>query len=239
MATGAPGTNGVWQYGEDDSETTFSALLNKAASTTDTQLGLDRARLTTLEARRLSALSPVVPSSVVVSSGSGSFNSTTGLVTFTGATSISVNGCFTSTYTNYRVILHQMRSNTSNTAVKFRLRSAGTDYTTNQYYTNGIVQTGTAAMTQYFVMNGTWLDFGAQPSSGSDNYGFFSFDISSPQVTGTMKTVTGSGYGFQASTAAFHVSGLVGVTSSYDGFTIFTNSAATFNGKISVMGYNQ
>lgn len=50
MATGAPGTNGVWQYGEDDSEATFSALLNKAASTTDTQIGLDRARLTALEA---------------------------------------------------------------------------------------------------------------------------------------------------------------------------------------------
>lgn len=50
MATGAPGTNGVWQYGEDDSETTFSALLNKVASTTNTQIGLDRTRLTALEA---------------------------------------------------------------------------------------------------------------------------------------------------------------------------------------------
>lgn len=50
MATGAPGSNGVWVYGEDDSEATFSALLNKAASTTNTQLGLDRARLTALEA---------------------------------------------------------------------------------------------------------------------------------------------------------------------------------------------
>lgn len=49
MATGAPGTNGVWQYGEDDSEATFSALLNKAASTTDTQIGADRTRLTALE----------------------------------------------------------------------------------------------------------------------------------------------------------------------------------------------
>lgn len=49
MATGAPGTNGVWQYGEDDSEATFSALLNKVASTTNTQIGLDRARLATLE----------------------------------------------------------------------------------------------------------------------------------------------------------------------------------------------
>jgi hypothetical protein len=50
MATGSPGTNGVWQYGEDDSEATFSALLNKAASTTDTAIGLDRGRLTNLEA---------------------------------------------------------------------------------------------------------------------------------------------------------------------------------------------
>jgi hypothetical protein len=50
MATGSPGANGVWQYGEDDSEPTFSELLNKAASTTDTQIGLDRDRITDLEA---------------------------------------------------------------------------------------------------------------------------------------------------------------------------------------------
>lgn len=52
MATGSPGTNGVWQYGEDDSEATFSALLNKAASTTDTQIGADRTRITSLEGTR-------------------------------------------------------------------------------------------------------------------------------------------------------------------------------------------
>lgn len=51
MATGAPGTNGVWQYGEDDSEATFSALLNKVASTTNTQIGVDRGRLTTAEGK--------------------------------------------------------------------------------------------------------------------------------------------------------------------------------------------
>lgn len=50
MATGAPGTNGVWLYGEDDSEATFSTLLNKAGTTVNTQIGLDRARLTALEA---------------------------------------------------------------------------------------------------------------------------------------------------------------------------------------------
>lgn len=39
MATGALDANGIWQYGEDDSETTFSALLNKVASSTSTQIG--------------------------------------------------------------------------------------------------------------------------------------------------------------------------------------------------------
>lgn len=40
MATGALDTNGIWQYGEDDSEATFSALLNKVASSTSTQVGV-------------------------------------------------------------------------------------------------------------------------------------------------------------------------------------------------------
>jgi hypothetical protein len=54
MATGSPGSNGVWLYGEDDSEATFSALLNKAGTTVNTQLGADRTRLTSLESRATS-----------------------------------------------------------------------------------------------------------------------------------------------------------------------------------------
>jgi hypothetical protein len=40
MATGALDANGIWQYGEDDSEATFSALLNKLGASTSTQVGL-------------------------------------------------------------------------------------------------------------------------------------------------------------------------------------------------------
>lgn len=39
MATGALDSNGIWQYGEDDSNTTFSALLNRLGSSTSTQMG--------------------------------------------------------------------------------------------------------------------------------------------------------------------------------------------------------
>lgn len=39
MATGALDANGIWIYGEDDSEATFSALLNKLGSSTSTEIG--------------------------------------------------------------------------------------------------------------------------------------------------------------------------------------------------------
>jgi hypothetical protein len=38
MATGALDANGIWQYGEDDSEPTFSGLLNKLGESTSDQI---------------------------------------------------------------------------------------------------------------------------------------------------------------------------------------------------------
>lgn len=49
MATGANDAQGIWQYGEDDSNATFSALMNRLGTSTSTQFGVDRGRLTTLE----------------------------------------------------------------------------------------------------------------------------------------------------------------------------------------------
>lgn len=233
MATGAPGTNGVWQYGEDDSEATFSALLNKVASTTDTQIGTDRGRLTTLEARKLSALTPVVPSSVSVASGSGSFNSTTGVITFTGATSISINGCFTSTYKNYKIMMFDSITNTVNSAIKFRLRNSGTD-STGLYYQRGFTNAGTT-LAAYTASNITWWDLAAPPFAAV--WGSFSMDIFAPQIAQrTSANFTSVGY----STDVNAVGGglLHDAASIYDGFSIITNSAATFTGKLQIMGYN-
>jgi hypothetical protein len=39
MATGSLDANGIWIYGEDDSEATFSALLNKLGDSTSDQIG--------------------------------------------------------------------------------------------------------------------------------------------------------------------------------------------------------
>jgi hypothetical protein len=49
-------------------------------------------------------LAKIVPSSVAVGSGTGS-SDTTGKVTFSGASTVSLNGVFTSSYRNYKIIV--------------------------------------------------------------------------------------------------------------------------------------
>lgn len=45
MATGSLDANGIWIYGEDDSEATFSALLNKLGDSTSDAVGLVNSKL--------------------------------------------------------------------------------------------------------------------------------------------------------------------------------------------------
>jgi len=72
-------------------------------------------------------LTQVTPTSIANSGGSSSLSG--GAVTFTGVTSISLNGVFTSTYENYFVIATVTAS--AGTATKVRLGNAGTDTTTS------------------------------------------------------------------------------------------------------------
>lgn len=51
MATGAADANGIWIYGEDDTESTHSALLNKLASSTSTKIGQANTNITALQAK--------------------------------------------------------------------------------------------------------------------------------------------------------------------------------------------
>ena len=75
-------------------------------------------------------LAKIVPSSVAVGSGTGSADSL-GTVTFSGASSVSLNGCFSSAYENYRIFVFCKYSGTSGNTLRIRMRSAGTDNTNN------------------------------------------------------------------------------------------------------------
>lgn len=231
MATGTPGTNGVWQYGEDDSEATFSALLNKAASTTDTQIGLDRGRLTTLEARKLSAASPVIPTGVTVSTGSGSYNSTTGLVTFTNARDIDMTGIFTAAYKNYSLLINMTASGTSDIFSWFT--TSGTNITTfwygGSFYVNLTGATGTANLRNNG--NGGFCGYIASSGNPTNSQLEIYIDSALPKAQydfmtysrGAASTIFG-GYGTDGNPTGFRISPATG--------------GITLTGTMKVIGWN-
>lgn len=215
MATGSYSTKGVWQYGEDDSESTFSGLLNKLASSTSNVLptvctsstrpgtpytgqviyetdtsrtyiyngsawkfttGLaapqkvadntERGTLfpspvqgnqvfnNTTKMRETyydavgsparsagwysgqdGGLVPIIPPTVTVGSGSASV-SANGNVSFTGATSIMLNGIFTSAYDHYKIFFWSAQASASLHTWQFGYN--GTPITSG-YYGAGLI----------------------------------------------------------------------------------------------------
>lgn len=236
MATGAPGTNGVWQYGEDDSEATFSALLNKAASTTNTQIGLDRGRLTTLEARKLAGLVPIIPPTVNYSGGSATANSL-GLITLTNVTSVSLNNVFTSAYRNYRILVTEAYSSAGSTSINFKFRASGVDSTVTSFY-----GWGSRAGNSGIALRGA----NAQATLGTDiilnpvssaTYSSISMDLASPQLS-QPKSAIWTAHGFDGVTnATSSMSFVFNSGASYDGFTLFPTSNNLY-AKVQVFGYN-
>lgn len=228
MATGAPGTNGVWQYGEDDSEATFSALLNKVASTTDTQIGTDRGRLTTLEARKISGLVPVAPTSVTVASGTGTANSL-GVVTFTGASSVTLNGIFTAEYENYKIILNILNSTGgNNNSIYMRIGGSTTSYA-YQYLRayNANVNASYSGSAPYW-----WVGPGATVTSCNN----LEATIYSPFINATTKILSTSGGYTGTETQLFTMFG-EHPAASRTSLTILP-AANGITGTIEVLGFN-
>jgi hypothetical protein len=179
------------------------------------------------------ALVQVVPSSVAVGSGSGSANSA-GFVTFTGASSVSLNGIFNSTYDNYRILVTITSSSASDT-VYLRLRASGTDDSSGNY-NRTLVESNSGGVTNRYDSGATSLD-ATVTHSPSANGGGFSFDLARPFLTvwsvGLLNAAgRGSTGGWVGRAGGFSHS----VATSYDGLTIYTGSG-TITGTVAVYGY--
>lgn len=117
-----------------------------------------------LPAETYMGLVKVIPTSVA---GTGVSLSATGTVTFTTATSVTVNNCFSSLYENYRVVMYWTQ-NTSTANTNLKLRDGSGDISANYGMSAGgyFASSGTMtfagfnvsadeAATQAFVMGGT------------------------------------------------------------------------------------
>ena len=152
---------------------------------------------------------------------------------FSGVASQSFNNVFSATYTNYRIL---WKGNASTTVgVKLRLRAAGTDITSGNYFyeelvANGATISGSRASTQTAVALGAM----------SNNFKhFIQAELSSPFLAEETCYESKSAYNNTTSTHLFYaLAGFCSVTSSADGFTLFPDSG-TISGDVSVYGYNK
>lgn len=178
------------------------------------------------------AMKMVVPTSVAVGSGTGSVDAI-GNVTFSSASSISLNGCFTSTYDYYKVMVYLTSTSGSN-HLRFRIRASGTDLTTSTYRT-------VAFYTNSASNSFAGLDQSSGATSGILSYSgvqgnAVEFDIFNPKLADY--THLRSTSSFADGTNMFFISSgtVVNNTTSYDGFTLYPG-AANITGTVRVYGY--
>lgn len=181
-------------------------------------------------------LNLVSPTSIANSGGSASASG--GAVTFTGATSVSLNGVFTSTYENYRVMFYLTQgSGTQDIYSYLKLRASGSDSSASYYSTaSGQTDTGSAfTNASSNVTNGFLI---ARLANTVDNRTFVSLDIHAPQLS-ARTSITGTGMwtsGVSSYTSVgVTIGGLHAAATAYDGFTITSSAALT--GIARVYGY--
>ena len=181
-------------------------------------------------------LVPVVPTSVTVDSGTGSVD-VSGKVTFTGASAIRLNGAFTGSYRNYRIVAQSTGSLTTATDLMIRLRASGSDETTALYQLS----------TSWSGTSGATFGGGGDPAMQQLYLGYaanfalnsISLDMLSPAVSGVQSGYIGVASGpFSTSGGRSYIGGgSLRNTNAYDGFTLFAASG-TISGELKVYGYN-
>lgn len=174
----------------------------------------------------------VIPSSIAVTSGAGSVGSN-GAVTFTSVTSLSINGCFNSTYDCYRMVLNLDPNATGYNSITGRLRVSGTDASGSNYSYYGMYVDSASGPTRDAAANGTSLSI----SDSSTGGGLTTIDIANPFATKrtffniVRNNATSPNSGFQL----FLLGGAHGLTTSYDGLTF--NFTYANSGTLTVYGY--
>lgn len=175
----------------------------------------------------------VVPTSVAVGSGTGSVD-TNGAVTFSAASSVSLNGCFSSTYDNYRILLN-ITSASASAILTMKMRASGTD-TSGTSYRSQLIKATTTSVSGAANVSGTDDWYVATTQSAFSEATFFSMDILSPNLAAYTKFHNQGGYYDSSTNPALEYNyGFLSNSTQYDGFSII--SSGTITGTIRVYGY--
>ena len=180
------------------------------------------------------ALIQITPTSVATTGGSATISSSGG-ISFTSASAVNLNGCFTSSYENYRIVMNL--HGTSFADVQVRLRGAGTDLSGSVYYNTYQYARSDNNLSGGGNANSSSWQYIMRSSNSSSLKGMSSFDVISPQTLDTTKLVGQFVY-WESSSIVTHMafSGMANNNLSYDGFTL-TPTSGNITGNIKIYGY--
>lgn len=214
---------------ETDVATLETDLAAAEYSISNLNSGLTQAfsSISALQARKLSGLVPIIPTSISNTSGTASFNSTTGLVTLSGVGDLMLNGVFTSAYKNYKIMFHASGSANTNygSILAIAFCSGGTKNNTNNYtYTNMYTQTGSVGGGAGTGTGTNWIFLGYHKD--------FTLEVTQPAnaSTGTMASFSGT-YNHTLMMGA----GGFNANAAFDGIQFANNF---YSGTMQVYGYN-
>lgn len=178
-------------------------------------------------------LVPVIPNSIAVASGSASVSGN-GLITITSASTLSLNGVFTSAFRDYKVMYNILGA--SSIIMSSRLRASGTDASTASTYGAGRlygVDSGSGSQN-----NGYNDAFGLVPNSGAKNIGEITYLRPYLSVNTNIYQWGAVWTGETSVTSMAQQFGFCvhSPTNSYDGFTLFNTSSANMTGTVQVFG---
>jgi hypothetical protein len=180
---------------------------------------------------RQTGLIPIKPTTVTITSGSGSANAI-GSINFTNATGIQLDGVFSSKYRNYRLVFNARRTS-SNASGVFSAKLAAGGTISSSGYSGGQNWVYYAASTVNSWDDGTMINI--TPVYYSNNAAIL--DIFDPYQTIETK-FTGLGIGSQASNGTKSwVGGEHATQSAFDGIWVGWNSG-TWTGTVQILGYN-
>ena len=155
--------------------------------------------------------------------------------TVSGSSSINIDNCFTSTYTNYRLIWSGTANNTQN-AIFFKLRGSGSTISSGYgYYQNRFFTTNA---TQSSANNN--ISIGWEVSANIAGLSIFA-DISQPQVA-QYTTMNSHSSGYETSNSrgiGYETWGTHNATTSYDGINLYVETSGTLTGTLYIYGYQK
>lgn len=183
--------------------------------------------------RNVNGLNLVVPTSIAVGSGTGSV-STNGAITFSSVSSVSINGCFTSLYDTYQLVLLCRNNSANDTGLNMQFRSAGSTIGGTAYSRNQIQSYLTVVSASGTNGTSSW-NLGAVSQI---NYSQVECTLSNASIALPKTQSYRNAHGQSGGTLdTYYGFGINSTATAYDGMHL-TVSGGTMNGTLRIYGYN-